>query len=78
MKTLPRRITIDPQTCGGKPIFAGTRVPIYVVLEMLANQEVPKEILEEYPDLTTEDLHDALTFARNLAEIPGNPVSAGS
>lgn len=78
MHTLPGRITIDPQTCGGKPVFAGTRVPVYVMLEMLANEEAPREILAEYPNLTAEDLHDALTFARNLAEIPGNPVSAGS
>jgi len=78
MKTLPGRIVIDPETCGGKPIFSGTRVPVYVVLELLANQEALQEILAEYPDLTVADLHDALTFARNLAEIPGNPVSAGS
>lgn len=78
MKTLPGRITVDEQTCGGKPIFGGTRVPVYIVLEMLANQEAPQEILAEYPNLTMVDLQDALTFARNVAEIPGNPVSAGS
>lgn len=78
MKTLPGRIVIDPETCGGKPIFSGTRVPVYVVLELLANREDIQEILAEYPDLTVVDLHDALTFARNLAEIPGNPVSAGA
>lgn len=75
MKTLPGRITIDPRICGGKPVFAETRVPVYIVLEMLANQEKPEEILAEYPNLTKDDLHDALTFARNLAEIPGNPSS---
>lgn len=78
MKTLPGRVVIDPETCGGKPIFSGTRVPVYVVLEMLANQEDSQKILAEYQDLTMADLHDALTFARNLAEIPWNPVSAGS
>jgi uncharacterized protein (DUF433 family) len=76
MKTLPGRITIDPQTCGGKPVFSGTRVPVYVVLEMLANRERPEEILAEFPNLTAADLQDALTFARNVAEIPGNPASA--
>ena len=78
MKTLPGRVVIDPQTCGGKPIFSGTRVPVYVVLEMLANREKPEEILTEYPNLTLDDLQDALTFARNLAEIPGNPASAAA
>lgn len=74
MKTLPGRIVVDPQTCGGKPIFSGTRIPVYVVLEMLANREPSEDILAEYPNLTTTDLQDALTFARNLAEIPGNPA----
>lgn len=78
MKTLPGRIAIDPQTCGGKPIFSGTRVPVYIVLEMLANREKPEEILVEYPNLTVDDLQDALTFARNLADIPGNPISAAA
>jgi uncharacterized protein (DUF433 family) len=75
MKTLPGRIIIDPERCSGKPVFSGTRVPVYVVLEMLANGESQKEVLDEYPNLTTEDLHDALVFARNLAEIPGNPTA---
>jgi len=74
MKTLPGRITIDPAACGGRPFFSGTRVPVYVVLEMLANCENLKEILSEFPNLTPEDLKDALTFARNVAEIPGNPA----
>lgn len=75
MKTLPGRIIIDPERCSGKPVFSGTRVPVYVVLEMLANGESQKEILDEYPNLTVTDLHDALVFARNLAEIPGNPTA---
>ena len=75
MKTLPGRIIIDPERCSGKPVFSGTRVPVYIVLEMLANRESQKEILNEYPNLTGEDLHDALVFARNLAEIPGNPTA---
>lgn len=78
MKTLPGRIKIDSATCGGRPFFSGTRVPVYVVLEMLANRENAKEILSEFPDLTPEDLKDALTFARNVAEIPGNPAASAA
>jgi len=74
MKTLPGRIIIDPERCSGKPVFSGTRVPVYVVLEMLANDESQEEILKEYPNLTADNLHDALLFARNVAEIPGNPT----
>jgi len=78
MKTLPGRITIDPHMCGGKPVFSGTRVPVYIVLEMLANREKSEDILAEYPNLTEADLRDALTFARNLAEIPGQPASSAA
>lgn len=58
----------------GRPFFSGTRIPVYVVLEMLANREDPTELLAEFPNLTREDLKDALTFARNMAEIPGYPA----
>lgn len=74
MKTLPGRIIVDPERCGGKPVFSGTRIPVYVVLEMLANNESQEEIFKEYPNLTADDLHDALLFARNVAEIPGKPT----
>ena len=76
MKTLPGRIIIDPKVCGGKPTFKGTRIPVYVVLEMLANQEKPNDIFAEYPNITASDVQDAIVFARNLAEIPGNPAWA--
>ena len=78
MKMSTGRIAVDPVTCGGRPFFAGTRVPVYVVLEMFANREDPKEILSEFPNLTAEDLKDALTFARNVAEIPGNPAASAA
>jgi uncharacterized protein (DUF433 family) len=76
MKTLPGRIVVNPKICGGKPSFKGTRIPVYVVLEMLSNQEKLDEILAEYPNLTASDVQDAIVFARNLAEIPGNPAAA--
>ena len=76
MKTLPGRIIINSKVCGGKPTFKGTRVPVYVVLEMLANQEKRDEILKEYPNLTATDIQDSIVFARNLAEIPGHPAAA--
>ena len=70
MKTLPGRIAIDPAICGGRPHFKGTRVPVYVVLEMLANQESWDDIHADYPMLTQDDMHAALEYARNIANIP--------
>ncbi|MBI2890732.1 MAG: DUF433 domain-containing protein [Nitrospirae bacterium] len=76
--SLPGRVAIDPNYRGGRPHFRGTRVPVYVVLEMLANREKPKEILSEYPNLTAEDLRDALMYAKQPAEIPGTPIAVGT
>jgi len=70
MKTLPGRIVIDLAVCGGRPHFKGTRIPVYVVLEMLANQEAWEDIHADYPQLTEGDIYSALEFARNLADVP--------
>jgi uncharacterized protein (DUF433 family) len=76
MKMLKGRITLEPDFCGGRPFFKGTRVPVYVVLEMLANREKEEDILAAYPDLQSADLTDALDYARNLAAIPRQPLQA--
>ena len=70
MKTLPGRIVIDTAICGGRPHFKGTRVPVYVVLEMLANQETWDDIHTDYPALNQDDIHAAIEYARNIASIP--------
>ncbi|OQW98032.1 MAG: hypothetical protein BWK77_00220 [Verrucomicrobia bacterium A1] len=70
MKTLPGRIAIDAAVCGGRHCFRGTRIPVYVVFEMLRNRESETAILESYPDLAHGDLQAALEYARNIAAIP--------
>jgi uncharacterized protein (DUF433 family) len=74
MKAFPGRITVDPDVCGGRPFFRGTRIPVYVVIEMLSNRERADEIFSNFPDLTPDDLKDALAYARNLAELPAASV----
>ncbi len=69
-KTLPGRICVDPVVCGGRPHFKGTRIPVYVVLEMLSNQETWEDIRADYPLLTQADIHFALEYARNIAAMP--------
>lgn len=68
------RITIDEDHCSGRPYFKGTRIPVYVVLEMLANREKETDILEAYPDLQSADLTDALEYAKNIASIPRQAI----
>jgi len=57
------RIEINPQKMGGKPVIRGTRIPVYFILELLANGWSFEEILENYPQLTREDILAAIRYA---------------
>lgn len=58
-------ITHDPKILGGKPIIAGTRMSVEVILEFLAGGMEIKEMLREYPFLTKEQIQAAIQFAAN-------------
>ena len=58
------RIEIDPKVCNGKPVIRGTRIPVTLILERLAEGESWAKILTNYPELKREDIHDALMYAR--------------
>jgi uncharacterized protein (DUF433 family) len=60
---LVSRIIRDPAILRGKPIVRGTRVPVYLIVDFINNGATPGEIVEDYPDLTLEDVQAALTFA---------------
>ncbi|MBH0781465.1 DUF433 domain-containing protein [Nocardia bovistercoris] len=57
------RITIDSTICHGKPVVRGLRYPVEMLLELLASGMTTEDILEDYPDLETEDILAALEFA---------------
>ena len=63
------RITIDPNLCHGKPCIRGLRYPVENVLEWLAGGMTIDEILDDYEDLTREDILAALAFAAQMAKI---------
>lgn len=55
-ENLSERIASNPNVMTGKPVIRGTRIPVEMILKMLA-QEIPEaEILEEYPFLQHEDI----------------------
>ena len=56
-------ITIEPDKCGGKPCIRGLRITVYDVLDYLASDMTEEEVLEDFPDLTREDLKACLAFA---------------
>jgi uncharacterized protein (DUF433 family) len=63
MEDLLNRIIIDPEILVGKPVIKGTRIPVYLIIEFLANGLTEEEVLDEYPSLKKEDLKAALLYA---------------
>jgi uncharacterized protein (DUF433 family) len=61
--TYTNRITIDPGKCGGKPCIRGLRITVYDILDYLASGMTHQQILDDFPDLTEEDLRASLEFA---------------
>ncbi len=57
------RIKIDHRVMGGLPCIAGTRIPVAVLVRMIAAGTSTETILEEYPQLVEEDVREALRFA---------------
>jgi uncharacterized protein (DUF433 family) len=63
MKHYSEIITIDPQIRFGKPCVRGMRISVYDVLSWYAAGMTEDDILEDYPELTKEDLLAVLAFA---------------
>jgi uncharacterized protein (DUF433 family) len=57
------RITVDPDTMGGMPCIRGLRIPVATVVAMVADGLTVAEIIDELPDLTAEDVAEALRYA---------------
>ena len=58
------RIELDPRVCNGKPVIRGTRIPVSIILERVAENEPWESILKAYPELRKEDIQAALLYAR--------------
>lgn len=57
------RIEVNPKVMVGKPVIRGTRIPVEVIVRMLAAGTAESEILKEYPRLTQTDIRAALAYA---------------
>jgi len=68
MKIEMERISIDPQICSGKPCIKGTRIPVHIILELLAKGESFEDIKKAYPNITDEDIKACLSYAATLAD----------
>jgi len=60
-------LSSSPQVCGGDICATGTRIPVTVILDSLAEGATKEEILASYPSLTIDHINAALIYAAELA-----------
>jgi uncharacterized protein (DUF433 family) len=70
MSTLLERITVNPKQCGGRPCIRGMRIRVSDVLDLFAAGLSAEQILEDLPDLETDDLKAALAYASRKLNHP--------
>ena len=62
-ESLLKRITVNPEIFGGKPIIRGMRISVELILSLLAQGESQEMILDDYPDLELDDIRACLAYA---------------
>jgi len=65
---MQNRISVDPQVCSGKPCIRGTRIMVKNILGMIAGGYTISKILEAYPELTHEDVVEALDYTSQVID----------
>ena len=60
------RVEVNPRILGGKPVIKGTRIPVYLILELLSAGYDFKRIIDAYPKLTEEDIRAAIEYAATV------------
>ena len=59
-------IILDPTIMMGKPVIAGKRITVELILEKLAAGETIEQIIDSHPRLTREGIHAALTYTTGV------------
>ena len=57
------RIELNPTVCNGKAVIRGTRIPVAVILEQVAEGEAWDKLLNGYPELSIDDIRSAIRYA---------------
>jgi uncharacterized protein (DUF433 family) len=70
MNDWQKRITINPDQCGGRPCIRGLRIRVIDILDLMAAGLTFEKIIEELPDLEKEDIHAALKYASQKLDHP--------
>jgi uncharacterized protein (DUF433 family) len=64
---LLERISVNPNICFGKPCIKGTRIWVSLILDFLASGMTIKEIIDEYPQLTEDDIRAAIAYGAEMS-----------
>lgn len=64
---LLERISIDSRVCFGKPCIRGTRIWVSLILDQLATGVSIEEVLEEYPQLSREDILACMAYGAEMS-----------
>jgi uncharacterized protein (DUF433 family) len=70
------RITIDLEVFHGQPCIRGLRIPVSLIVKLIAAGQSPQQIVEDYPELELADIQQALEYAAWLAAEESYPVRA--
>ena len=73
---MSERVSIRPEVCHGKPVIKGTRVLVSTLLGALAGGDSIDTLLEDYPNITEEDIASALEFASELSDYQVSSYNA--
>ena len=65
-----KRITINPEQCGGHPCIRGMRIRVIDILDLLAAGLSHEQVIDELPDLEPEDITAVLMFASRRLNHP--------
>ena len=61
-------ITINPKIAHGKPIIAGTRITVELILELLSSGMSVNDIIKEYPHVTKEQVLESIRYAQSAVK----------
>ena len=74
-KEVADAVLVDPRVMHGNPVFRGTRIPLYQIVEELADGTPFEELAEGYPSLEPDKIRLALDFVASLLRIYDEKVS---
>ena len=74
MPNLLDRISITPNVCHGQPCVKGTRIPVSLILQYLANGDTVEAVLVAYQPLRREDIHACLAYAAEITRDRVLPI----